>query len=994
MKTFINYSIAALLILTGSLAAQEKVIRFPHQKQDESYSRSFITSINNSNLFFFYIENEKILLSKSTDNGLSWGSPVTVFHLEPSHYLPNVHFKALHDKTGRMYLFISGFKPQFIYSDDNGLSWSLPVFISPTTNFLVPQYDIGYSVLNHEFYLTYSMQVLGIHKIFITRSLDRGLTWSEPVEISINGRNPCITVMSNGGLVIAFDKTSFPLYSVMYILSSNNGLSWSSPKEIFKLDKNFSEPKSIAYNNNIWLFYIVKKGPGLPHKRKSDIEYVKSEDGGITWSERNKFTNFTGNDINHSVSVHNNYPLLSFASERMNSGLNEVFQLYYALPGTLDDSFPPPMVYGYSTSPQLLAPSASVKVTIKADGYIPIEKIMLRMFINNKFTESFEMKDDGSAGDTIAGDSEYTALIETSKNGDVLHFVFAITDHAGYEYSLKSKNYYVGMLTHNINDLMKVNRIEMPFNNRGDLANIEVIYNWGARFDGLVFLFAGGFFLSGYDNSMLWAAGTYSPARTSDFRPGVTGSDPDDVINSIYKVKKSDPPFGDSWQKWRFAVLQGADFYDGNNDGVYDPVDLNGNGKWDPFEDMPPIIGDEIAWCVFNDNLPSLLRRFSDVSSKGITIHQNLFAVSDSLLGPYNKIIFLKYKIINTGTVSQLLDSVFFSINLDPDIGNYLDDLAGFDHQTNSTYSYNNGGDELYGTNPPAVFVTLLQGPHSYIPGVTFIDNNYNGVYDHGVDTALDTAYYKRSLLLDEIDFPGSKNLSVSSSVKPMIFHIHYPTYIDNIYNLRHGHLGYRPNGTYLDPCSYGIVSGNYNCSEINPRYHFAGIPETGDGWIDNMPTDVSTMQSTGPFSLAENEPVEIIYALIVGRGEDYLNSITDARATANFAQQVYNSNFKEISIDKDELFAQLPRSYLLYQNYPNPFNPYTKIDFEVPAAGKVEIKLYDILGREVKTIHDGFHYPGRHTIVFNAGQIASGVYFYRLKAGSFMQTKKMVLLR
>ncbi len=56
-----------------------------------------------------------------------------------------------------------------------------------------------------------------------------------------------------------------------------------------------------------------------------------------------------------------------------------------------------------------------------------------------------------------------------------------------------------------------------------------------------------------------------------------------------------------SWQEWIFAVEIGAEFYDGDNDGIYNPVDLNSNGEWDPDEDRPDIIGDQVAWCVFND---------------------------------------------------------------------------------------------------------------------------------------------------------------------------------------------------------------------------------------------------------------------------------------------------------------------------------------------------------------------------------------------------------
>ncbi|MFC2134616.1 T9SS type A sorting domain-containing protein [Bacteroidota bacterium] len=88
------------------------------------------------------------------------------------------------------------------------------------------------------------------------------------------------------------------------------------------------------------------------------------------------------------------------------------------------------------------------------------------------------------------------------------------------------------------------------------------------------------------------------------------------------------------------------------------------------------------------------------------------------------------------------------------------------------------------------------------------------------------------------------------------------------------------------------------------------------------------------------------------------------------------------------------PVSYQLAQNYPNPFNPSTKIEFIIPDDEKVTIKVYDILGREVKTVLNEFREAGHHEIEFNASQFASGTYIYRLTTGSFSQIKKMQLIK
>ena len=86
--------------------------------------------------------------------------------------------------------------------------------------------------------------------------------------------------------------------------------------------------------------------------------------------------------------------------------------------------------------------------------------------------------------------------------------------------------------------------------------------------------------------------------------------------------------------------------------------------------------------------------------------------------------------------------------------------------------------------------------------------------------------------------------------------------------------------------------------------------------------------------------------------------------------------------------------NYTLYQNYPNPFNPVTTIRFQVPVTEKVELKIYDMLGREVMTLYNKVAPAGIVDVDFNAGNLASGIYIYRIKAGDFISAKKLMLLK
>jgi hypothetical protein len=98
------------------------------------------------------------------------------------------------------------------------------------------------------------------------------------------------------------------------------------------------------------------------------------------------------------------------------------------------------------------------------------------------------------------------------------------------------------------------------------------------------------------------------------------------------------------------------------------------------------------------------------------------------------------------------------------------------------------------------------------------------------------------------------------------------------------------------------------------------------------------------------------------------------------------------VSVEKNG--SIIPGRFVLYQNYPNPFNPSTTISYDLPARSHVTLKIFNLLGQEVATLVDGDAEAGRHLMQWNAGRLASGVYFYRLQAGKFVENKKMILLK
>ena len=113
----------------------------------------------------------------------------------------------------------------------------------------------------------------------------------------------------------------------------------------------------------------------------------------------------------------------------------------------------------------------------------------------------------------------------------------------------------------------------------------------------------------------------------------------------------------------------------------------------------------------------------------------------------------------------------------------------------------------------------------------------------------------------------------------------------------------------------------------------------------------------------------------------DYLSKLND----------ILQSKFGINSEDEKQL---IPKEYSLHQNYPNPFNPSTTIKFDLPNDGLVQLEIFDILGRRITTLVNEYKNAGSYEQQFDASNLASGVYVYKLQAGDFVSSKKMILLK
>ncbi|MCW8812709.1 MAG: T9SS type A sorting domain-containing protein, partial [Chlorobium sp.] len=193
--------------------------------------------------------------------------------------------------------------------------------------------------------------------------------------------------------------------------------------------------------------------------------------------------------------------------------------------------------------------------------------------------------------------------------------------------------------------------------------------------------------------------------------------------------------------------------------------------------------------------------------------------------------------------------------------------------------------------------------------------------------------------------------------------------------------------------------------------------------WLDTR-DDPGTYMSSLYYSFSEdngqtwsqNERLSTAFNPHVGWPQqnkmgDYFDMISDEEGvslawagTFNGEEDIYYSRISQmpVSINNGQDNNRIPKIFSLYQNYPNPFNPSTKIKFTIPSviaretkqSQLVTLKIYDVLGNEISTLVNEEKAAGNYEVDFIADGLPSGIYFYKLQAGSFVETKKMILLK
>jgi hypothetical protein len=453
-----------------------------------------------------------------------------------------------------------------------------------------------------------------------------------------------------------------------------------------------------------------------------------------------------------------------------------------------------------------------------------------------------------------------------------------------------------------------------------------------------------------------WKGWNYSPGPIIDGQAAMLIHPEDSLKYRVYKISKGDDETNPDYAEWPEEF--GA------------PTDQNGD---------PLVLGDQTLWTAFNsyDSTVIILGSswFGELGIVPLEFHQTVFGRqgnSNDEQDIFSNTVFIEWEIINKGSYS--IDSAYFGFWSDIDFADLVNDnLPAVDtiNQIGYCWAANETVNEAV---PPAVGYVLLYGPKVHSPG--------------------NTAIFKGR------EISNSKNLKLSAFkgiADDSLFGDSLYAPVTSVTEAQNVARGLTSNGfPIIDPVTNQPTA-----------FPFSGDPVTGQGWLYThwVSGGAGLVFFSGPFTIAPNDTQWVMMAVVPGLGSSNLNSVTQMRRKAEILRSLpYDSlAFGTISYPitdlEDEGQITTPKEFSLSQNYPNPFNPSTIIHYAVSSRQFVSLKVYDVLGNEVATLVNEEKPAGEYVVEFNShsGEVwnlPSGIYFYQLKAGTFIKTKKMVLLK
>ncbi len=425
----------------------------------------------------------------------------------------------------------------------------------------------------------------------------------------------------------------------------------------------------------------------------------------------------------------------------------------------------------------------------------------------------------------------------------ILLFIFSFT------FKGKPKTGLSKTTTNDAYDYININSILMWVSNTGDGSYNPITqgagFEWPAG-SGKTAIFEDGFIWAGLNRSL--PDSTQIQAGGSKYNRGLQAGkilenghadDPNNSRYRVYKINKdwqnlSPGPVRDAYQKdyEEWPVEDGAPW-----------IDVNGDGLFTSGVDKPDILGDEMLWSVANDLDSTRTKRLFNSSPLGIEQQTTVWGFASN--NDLTNIVYKKVRLINKG--SNLIDSMFISIWSDPDLGGAGDDFVGCDTTLDLGFSFNASNfDNVYGEAPPVIAYTFIKAP-------------------------------------------GKNRGKKMTSFRPLIqssFPAEPPPVPELIYNYLRGVTD--DGDPFVNPQGDTVT------------YVLSGYPITGTGWYEGPnswgvpPGDRRIYINSGPFTFAPGYTQEIVYAIVIGQGENNIDGIRVVRDLAVNAQSYFDKDFKE----------------------------------------------------------------------------------------------------
>lgn len=291
-----------------------------------------------------------------------------------------------------------------------------------------------------------------------------------------------------------------------------------------------------------------------------------------------------------------------------------------------------------------------------------------------------------------------------------------------------------------------------------------------------------------------------------------------------------------------------------------------------------------------------------------------------------------------------------------------------------------NFGSADVGSNGDSLYSLSFDGNKASGTWDFFTDNRLQLIFKHKLYVIINTLNYPNGEIRGQLEFV--RGLGFTTSLNGMG---HIPATPSSAQGT--GWFIYNSFDTDTDTAFYQYTIAGLSSPFAAAYFHSGGYNENGPA-VEPIPFVDSTINSAWHIT----DP-NLLAALM--RGKIYVDVHSSDYFNGEIRGQVYFSNVQSgNSVDVKDNSTSVPSNYSISPNYPNPFNPSTKIKYTIPSEEFVKLKVYNLLGEEIAVLVNQVVKPGSYITEWNASGFASGIYFYRIEAGNFSSTHKMLLLK